>query len=153
MTDAEGEETRKINNFKQRLRDLRKEIDGVETPVIDPADIDVETGEELSERERQTIGDQTIHRDLNWDIWESTHVVAYYPNEEVDLSKGVSDECTRAMDTGKFVFVICPRARQSPFMNIAHKVFKDEEEFFIFFKEHMKTALEHFKRNKQNQNN
>jgi len=148
MTDAEGEETQKIIRFKERLKNLRKEIDGLETPVIDPADIDVETGEELSERERQTIGDQTIHRDLNWDIWESTHIVAYYPNEEVDLSKGVSDECTRGMDTGKFVFVICPRARQSPFMNIAHKVFKDEEEFFIFFKEHMKRALEHFKRHK-----
>ena len=28
------------------------------------------------------------------------------------------------------------------------KVFKDEEEFFTFFKEHMKKALDYFKRNK-----
>jgi len=148
MTDADPVATEKINNFKKRIRGLRKEIDGHETPILDPADIDIETGEGLSQREREAIDDQTVHRDLNWDIGQSTHVVAYYPNDEVDLSKGVSDECTRANETGKFVYVICPRARLSPFMDIAHRVFRDEEEFFTFFREHMKKSLEYFKRNK-----
>jgi len=44
--------------------------------------------------------------------------------------------------------VICPRERLSPFMDIAHKVFRDEEDFFVFFKEHMRNALDYFKRNK-----
>ena len=146
MTDADPVATAKINNFKKRLRELRKTIDGYETPLLDPADIDIETGDGLSEKERQAIDDQTVHRDLNWDVVQATHVVAYYPNDKVDLSKGVSDECTRASETGKYVFVICPRARLSPFMDIAHKVFRDEEEFFVFFREHMKKALNSFKR-------
>lgn len=148
MTDAGGEANKKINSFKERLRDLRKDIDGYETPIIDPADIDVETGDELSEREKEAIAAQTVHRDLNWDIDESTHVVAYYPDSKIDLSKGVSDECTRAREAGKFVYVICPRERQSPFMGIAHKVFRDEEKFFSFFKEHIKGSLDYFKREK-----
>jgi len=146
MTDSAGEANQKIINFKERLRNLRKEIDGEETPIIDPADIDVETGDELSKEEKEAIAEQTIHRDLNWDIGQSTHVVAYYPDDKVDLSKGVSDECTRAREMGKFVFVICPRQRLSPFMDIAHKVFRDEEEFFTFFKAHLEKALEQFRR-------
>ena len=145
MTDAGSDANRRIDNFKTRLRNLRKEIDGKETPIIDPADIDVETDAGLSERIRDTIGAQTVHRDLNRDITQSTHIVAYYPDARA-LSKGVSDECTRGRQTGKFVYVICPREKMSPFMDIAHKVFKDEEEFFAFFREHMKEALEYFKR-------
>jgi len=146
MTEASGEAVQKINNFKERLRNLRKEIDGHETPVIDPADIDVELEEGISKAEKEAIDEQTVHRDLNWDIGQSTHVVAYYPASEVNLSKGVSDECTRARETGKYVFVIIPRAHLSPFMDIAHKVFRDEEEFFSFFKEHMRQLLDSFKR-------
>ncbi len=148
MTDADPVATSRINNFKQRLREIRKSVDGHETPLLDPADIDIETGPELSEKERQAIDDQTVHRDLNWDITQATHVVAYYPNDQVNLSKGVSDECTRANETGKYVFVICPRARLSPFMDIAHKVFRDEDEFFVFFKEHLERVLNNFRRDK-----
>ena len=148
MTDADPVATSKINNFKQKLRELRKTIDGHETPLLDPAEIDIETGEGLGPKERVAIDDQTVHRDLNWDIFQATHVVAYYPDDKVDLSKGVSDECTRALETGKYVFVICPRARLSPFMDIAHKVFRDEDEFFVFFREHMKKTLNDFRRNK-----
>lgn len=148
MTDADPVATSKINNFKQKLRELRKTIDGHETPLLDPAEIDIETGEGLGPKERVAIDDQTVHRDLNWDIFQATHVVAYYPNDKVDLSKGVSDECTRALETGKYVFVICPRARLSPFMDIAHKVFKDEDEFFVFFREHLKKVLGNFRRDK-----
>jgi adenylate kinase len=148
MTDADPVATSKINNFKQKLRDLRKTIDGYETPLLDPAEIDIETGEGLGPKERVAIDDQTVHRDLNWDIFQATHVVAYYPDDKVDLSKGVSDECTRALETGKYVFVICPRARLSPFMDIAHKVFRDEDEFFVFFREHLKKVLGNFRRDK-----
>tara|TARA_Y100000310_G_scaffold145018_1_gene144376 strand:+ start:597 stop:1679 length:1083 start_codon:yes stop_codon:yes gene_type:complete len=146
MTDASLEETEKINKFKQRLRGLRKKIDEVETPIIDPADIDVESGKDLPKKIKSAVDYQTIHRDLNWDITQSTHVVAYYPSDRVDLSKGVSDECTKAMQTGKYVYVICPRKRLSPFMDIAHKVFRDEEKFLKFFKPHMEQSLEQFKR-------
>jgi len=146
MTDADPVSVAKINNFKKRLRELGHELMGREIPLLDPADIDIETGEGLGEKEREAIDDQTVHRDLNWDIVQSTHVVAYYPNDSVDLSKGVSDECTRANETGKYVFVICPRARLSPFMDIAHKVFRDEEEFFVFFKEHLTKVLPGFRR-------
>lgn len=150
MTDADPISTQKINNFKERLKNLRKEIDGYKTPLIDPADIDVESGAGLTEKEMQAINEQTVHRDLNWDVAQSTHVIAYYPNDKVDLSKGVSDECTRANETGKYVYVICPRARLSPFMDIAHKVFRDEEEFFIFFKEHLIKTLPYFVRKTHN---
>jgi adenylate kinase len=148
MTDAGGEANRKIINFKDRLRNLRKEIDGYETPMIDPADIDIETGNELSEKEREAINRQTVHRDLNWDVGQSTHVVAYYPDDKVNLSKGVSDECTRARETGKFVYVICPRKNLSPFMDIADRVFREEEEFFEFFRPKMEEDLKTFKREK-----
>jgi len=146
MTDADPISTQKINNFKLKLRSLRKEIDEKETPIIDPADIDIETDANLSQKIKDTIGTQTVHRDLNWDITQATHVVAYYPDAKASISKGVSDECTKARQTGKFVFVICPRENISPFMEIAHKVFKTEEEFFTFFKEHLKSSLESFKR-------
>ena len=146
MTDASPADTRKINNFKKKLRNMRKSIDSYETPVIDPADIDVETNPELTLKERIAIDRHTVHRDLNWDIGEATDVVAYYPNPEIDLSKGVGDECTRAFEDGKFVYVISPRARLSPFMFRATRLFKDENEFFKFFKPHMKESLEKLKR-------
>ncbi len=146
MTEVSGEDKQKIINFKEKLKNLRKEIDGQETPIIDPADIDVEPEEGISKAEKDAIDRQTVHRDLNWDIGQATHVVAYYPSSEVSLSKGVSDECTRARETGKYVFVIIPKAHLSPFMDIAHKIFKDEEEFFVFFKEHIRQSLEYFKR-------
>jgi hypothetical protein len=50
------------------------------------------------------------------------------------------------MQLGKTVFVICPRKNISPFMEIAHKVFQDEEEFFKFFKPHMTQALLDYQR-------
>lgn len=146
MTDADPIATQKINNFKARLRSLRKEIDGRETPIIDPADIDIEIDSNMPHRIKETIDSQTVHRDLNWDVAQATHVVAYYPDDKASLSKGVSDECTKARQTGKFVFVICPRERISPFMEIAHKVFRDEEEFFNFFRPHVKESLEYYKR-------
>lgn len=145
MTDAASEANRKILKFKSDLRELRKEIDGIETPVIDPAYVDVET-ENINERERETIDAQTVHRDLNWSVKQSTHVVAYYPDEKVSLSKGVSDEIKEGMETGKFVYVIFPRERRSPFTKNVHGIFKNEDEFFEFFKEQMKADLERFKR-------
>lgn len=146
MTDAASDANKKILEFKERLRELRKGIDGMETPVIDPADIDVETGNELTEPERNAIDAQTVHRDLYWDIKQSTHVVAFYPDEKISLSKGVSDELKEGMETGKFVYVIFPRERRSPFTNNVHGIFKNEDEFFEFFKEQMKTDLERFGR-------
>jgi len=146
MTDAASDANSKIVNFKARLRGLRTQIDGMETPVIDPADIDVETGNELTEPERKAIDAQTVHRDLYWDIRQSTHVVAFYPDEKISLSKGVSDELKEGMETGKFVYVIFPRERRSPFTNNVHGIFRNEDEFFEFFKEQMKTDLERFRR-------
>jgi adenylate kinase len=146
MTDSNSPANDKIINFKKELRNLRNEIDNKETPIIDPADIDIETNPELDDITKNTINTHTVHRDLNWDIWQATHVIAYYPDEKISLSKGVSDECTRARETGKFVYVICPRKNISPFMEIADKVFKNEEDFFKFFKTHMKWALEYYKR-------
>jgi adenylate kinase len=146
MTDAEGPATQKINEFKERLKELRVGIDGYRTPLIDPADIDVEEDRGLEQRIKNAVFAHTVHRDLVWDIEAATHVVAYYPDPEMDLSKGVSDECTRATELGKNVYVICPRERQSPFMGIATQVFRDEEEFFEFFGPHMREALEYFER-------
>ena len=148
MTDASPERTQKIVNFKTRLKNLGKNINGIETPMMDPADIDIENDSNLSDRIKDTIAAQTVHRDLNWDIGQATHIVSYYPDDKIDLSKGVSDEDTRGLEDGKFVYVICPRKRKSPFMDIAHKVFSDEEEFFSFFEGHMKWALEYYARKK-----
>jgi len=147
MTDASPEATRKINEFKKRLREVRKKIDGRETPIIDPADIDIESEEGLSQREIDAIRWHTVHRDLNWYVRKSSHTIAFYPDDKTQLSKGVGDECTRAMDVGRNVYVICPRENTSPFLDIAHKVFKDEEEFFNFFEEHLKNKLKSYERN------
>jgi adenylate kinase len=153
MTDADEETTAKINRFKERLRNLRKEIDGKETPIIDPADIDVEEDKILGEKVLDAINTHTVHRDLYWDIRQATHVISIYPDEKSPLSKGVSDEDTKAMLTGKFVTVIYPKTRRSPFMDIAHEVFTNEEEFFEYFKKKMTEDLERFKRkNDSNEN-
>ena len=100
MTDADPVAVDKIDNFKEKLKNLRIEVDGLESPIIDPADIDVEEGNHLDPRVIACINRQTIHRDLNWDIEQATHVIAYYPDPKIDISKGVTDECTRAIETG-----------------------------------------------------
>jgi len=146
MTDADPVRTRKIEDFKGNLRRLRIPIDNQETPIIDPADIDIESPAGLKPEEVDAISRHTVHRDLNWDVAQSTHVIAYYPDDKISLSKGVGDECTRAMQTGKYVYVICPREKISPFMEICHKVFRSEGEFFEFFAEKMKEDLRYFRR-------
>ena len=146
MTDATPSDTRRINAFKKKLRGMRKKIDGYTTPLIDPADIDIDSQRIVNPRERRTIDRQCVNRDLYWDVKQSTHVVAFYPNARVDLSKGVSDECTVGHYMGKTVFLITPRKRLSPFMDIVTKIFPNEDEFFKFFKPHMREAIEFYKR-------
>jgi adenylate kinase len=146
MTDATPADFRRIDGFKERLRGLRKKIDGYETPMLDPADIDVEPAEGISQREKQAIDRHTVHRDLNWDVEQSTDIVAFYPNKKIDLSKGVSDECTTGHRTGKNVYVISPRARLSPFMYIAKGIFRKEDDFFDFYEPQMRESLEFLRR-------
>lgn len=136
MTDASPETTAKINEFKVNLRGLTRKHLGLdlETPVIDPADIDIETGEGLSDEERDAIARHTIFRDLEWDVGKASHVIAYYPNAETDLSAGVMHECIRGMETSKHVYLITPRVRKSPFLEKnATKVFPTRAEFLEFF--------------------
>jgi hypothetical protein len=146
-----------VTSFKQKLLDLGKEINDLPTPVIDPRDIDIETkrlikkytsSEEELIRTGDSIDSQTVLRDLDWYIKRATHVVAYYP-EGTTVSKGVSDECTQAHKIGKDVFVIYPYDRQSPFMGISHETFKNADEFFEFFPDHMKKMMNYYKRKKK----
>jgi hypothetical protein len=137
---------------------LGKDINGIPTPIIDPRTIDIEKDNEilelmgeLSEKEieriKRTIDRHTIHRDLNWYVGKATHVIAYYPDGS-KVSKGVTDECTRAYQTGKNVYVVFHEQNKSPFMEIAHGVYRNEEEFFDFFKIHMEEKIREYRRKK-----
>lgn len=136
MTDANGEADAKITQFKERLLDVGRQLNGLPTPLIDPRTIDIESGAGVSPKEERAIRLQTIHRDLNWYIAQSSDQVAYYP-PGTTLSKGVSDETTRGFETGKNVFVIYPSEHTSPFMDIATRVFTSEAEFFDFYPQYM----------------
>jgi len=145
MTGISAEQNDKISEFKKKLLHFGKEMNGLATPLIDPRDIDIETGEGLSDRTKMIIRRQTVHRDLNWYIRQATDVIAFYP-EGTNISKGVSDESTRGFETGKSAFVVFPKKTTSPFMDIATKVFHSESEFFEFFPSYMERRLEQFKR-------
>ena len=145
MTEASGEANKKISEFKENLLNIGRKINKLPTPVIDPRNIDIETGEGLSEKIQKTIRRQTVHRDLNWYIPQATDVIAFYP-KGTNISKGVSDESTRGFETGKNAFVIFPKQETSPFMDIAKRVFKNEQEFFEFFPDYMKKTLKLYKR-------
>jgi len=146
MTEANSKQNRRVNDFKRRLLDIGGKINGIPTPIIDPRDIDVETGEGLPDRTRRILRRQTVHRDLNWYIPKATDLIAFYP-EGTNISKGVSDESTRGFEVGKNTFVIFSKKSTSPFMDIAKRVFHSEDEFFEFFPRYMKERLEQFKRN------
>lgn len=151
MTDANAETTQKIVDFKNELRGLRRKVlgnpDEWDIPLLDPADIDVETGEGLSESDRDAIGRHTVKRDLDWDIGTATHVISYYPNETTNLSAGVTHEYVEALKTGKDVYVICPRKRRSPFLDKnSIKFFETKEEFMAFFEKKIVEDLERFRR-------
>jgi len=150
MTDADDETTKKINEFKYELRNLRKKLYGeneLEIPLIDPAEIDIETGDGISDSEKEAIGQHTIYRDLKWDVGKATHTIAYYPNAETDLSAGVTHECIEAKQTGKHVYLITPRVKKSPFLEFsALEQFEDKERFLQFFTEKIVEDLKTYKR-------
>lgn len=148
MTYADEEANDKTSEFKERLLAVGKKINNLPTPVVDPRDIDIETGKGLSDSEKKAIERQTVHRDLNWYIKQATDLIAYYP-EGTTISKGVSDESTRGFEAGKNAFVIYPAKNKSPFMGIATRVFESEKEFFKFFPEYMKQRIEFFRRSNQ----
>lgn len=149
MTDASGRANQRVSDFKEKLLKVGKELTGKPTPIIDPRDIDIETEKGLSERTREAIRRHTVHRDLNWYIPEVTDVVADYPEGiNVEISKGVSDECTRGLETGKSVHLICDREKRSPFMDLVTNFYQIEEEFFNFFPGYVKERLEEFRREK-----
>jgi adenylate kinase len=145
MTDASSKENDQISAFKARILETGKEIYGLPTPLIDPRDIDIETGAELSESEKRAIRIQTVHRDMDWYIGEVTTLVAFYP-EGAPLSKGVSDESTRGHETGKDAFIIYSKEFTSPFMDLSKGVFRSADEFLTFFPEYMRRSVEFHKR-------
>ncbi|MBI4441498.1 AAA family ATPase [Candidatus Woesearchaeota archaeon] len=151
MTGITKEQNQKISEFKARLLEFGKTLNGGTLPIIDPRSIDMETGENLDQRVEIAIRRQTNHRDLNWYIGvDASDLVAYYP-PGTGLSRGVSDETVRGLETGKNTFVIYPRARSmtSPFMDRARVVFEDENTFFDYFKEYLPRRLEQLKRSGQ----
>ncbi|MEI6731217.1 MAG: AAA family ATPase [archaeon] len=149
MTDADAETTMKIVEFKKNLRNLGRDVLGLglETPVIDPADIDIESDVGLSPEEKDAIKWHTIHRDLKYDVGKATHVIAYYPNARTDLSMGVGHECIEGINTGKHVYLITPRVNRSPFLEKNAKIyFPTAEEFLAFFRTKFKEDWENLKR-------
>jgi len=150
MTDASAETTAQINQFKSDLRNLRKKIDGpdaLEIPLIDPADIDIETGEGLAREETEAIAQHTIYRDLKWDVGKAKVTIAYYPNPETDLSAGVTHECIEAKQTGKDVYLITPRVKMSPFLEFsALQQFATKEDFMAFYEKKIVEDLARFSR-------
>jgi adenylate kinase len=146
MTDASQDDTRKIESFKAKLRDSRKSIDNFQVPLNDPADIDIERDKGLSEAIKDTIDRQTIIRDYKY-IWQGTHTIAYCPSVKTPVSKGQGDEIKEAHDLGKYVFLVSPKPKEelSPFYKYVHGIFK-EDEFFTFWQDHLKSALESYRR-------
>ncbi len=150
MTDADSEANDMVTNFKKKLLNLGEDINYLPTPIIDPRHIDIEPNELIMEnvdgknflfkKAKRTVDRHTVHRDLNWYIPKATHIIAYYP-QGTEVSKGVTDECTRAFETGKYVYVVFHRDNKSPFMELAHNVFRNEEEFFKFFPEHIEEQI------------
>jgi adenylate kinase len=145
MTEASSEQDQRITQFRDKLLNVGKKINGLPTPLIDPRHIDMETGESLSEQTKEYIRRHTVHRDLRWYIPQVTDLVAFYP-EGTNISKGVSDETTRGFETGKNAFVIFPKKTTSPFMDIAKRVFHSEEEFFKFFPSYMESRMKQLER-------
>ena len=148
MTGITQEQNQHINDFKAKLLALGKEITNGILPVIDPRSIDIETGEDMDSKVEMAIRRQTNHRDLNWYIGiDASDLVAYYP-PGAGLSRGVSDETVRGLETGKNTFVIYQQARSkvSPFMDRAKVVFEDELSFFEYFREYLPKRLEQLKR-------
>lgn len=146
MTSASPEADAKITEFKERLLDIGRRLNGLPTPLIDPRTIDIEDGAGVSPAEERAIRVQTVHRDLNWYIHEASDLVAYYP-AGTSISKGVSDESTRGFETGKNTFVIYPSSHTSPFMDIASRVFASEDEFFDFYLAYVEKRTEDLSRN------
>jgi adenylate kinase len=148
MTDANSAENRKISEFKDMLSKIYLDITAKPLPIIDPRDIDIETGAGLSHIEEIAIRNQTNHRDLNWWIGiDATDQVAYYP-EGAPISKGVSDETNKGHETGKNTFVVYSKENRSPFMDRTKQVFRTEQEFFEFFRQYIPIRLAQLERRK-----
>lgn len=145
MTDATPEDTAKIAEFKQFLRESRKEIDGMLVPINDPADIDIETDPALPANVRAAIDAQTVRRDYQY-IWQSIGMVAFYPSEKTPLSKGSDDELKEAKDSGKFAFLVSPRKRLSPFYKEYNGIFRDLNDFRPFWMQFLREQLEFYRR-------
>ena len=140
MTEASTEADAKIAEFKKQLLNLGRRLTGLPTPLIDPRTIDIESGAGLSQQEETIVRRHTVHRDLNWYITEASDLVAFYP-KGAKLSKGVSDESTRGFETGKNVYVVYPTNHTSPFMDIATRVFVNDNEFFKFYEGYMPSRI------------
>jgi len=136
MTDASSEADDQITDFKEQILDIGRQLTGLATPLIDPRTIDIETGDDISDKEEKAIRIQTVHRDMNWYIAQASDLIAFYPPSTI-LSKGVSDESTRGFETGKNAFVVYSGQYTSPFMDISTRVFKSAAEFFDFFPDYM----------------
>jgi len=145
MTDADPEAKLLISHFKEKLLNIGRNINGLPTPIVDPRHIDLESDKNLDKETILINEHQTVHRDLNWYIPQSTHIIICYPPES-HISLGVSHEQIRAHESGKHVFIVNPKERLSPFILKSHILFKTGDEFFQFFPEHMKKTLEFYKR-------
>ena len=102
MTEASESVKQEISDFNTRLLQVGRDIEGynLTTPVIDPRYIDIESDSGMTSREKEINENQTIHRDLNWYITPSTHVIAYFPSKGPS-STGASQEIQRAYEQGK----------------------------------------------------
>lgn len=144
MTNASEEVKARVSEFYEKLLNLGRGINGRPTPIIDPRHIDIEK-DVLEGRVKRSIDKQTVERDMEWYIPKVTHIVVCYPPES-EISAGASYESLKSYASGKHVSVIFPRKEKSPFIDEAQEVFKNEDEFFDFFKGHMKEKIEEFKR-------
>jgi hypothetical protein len=148
MTGITPEQNQRIEDFKNRLMDLGKKIVKMDIPIIDPRNIDMETGADLSYKVERAIRRHTNHKDLNWYIGrDASDLVAIYP-EGTAISKGVSDETIRGLESGKNTFVIYPKphSNTSPFMDRAKKVFENETEFFEYYEKYLPQRLKELER-------
>jgi len=85
---------------------------------------------------QEAIREQIVARDYQL-IDQSDMIIGYLPtlkDGNPAVSVGVTSELKYAHEAGKHVYLICPSEQgRSPFLEVAHEIFKSREECMAFF--------------------
>jgi hypothetical protein len=151
ITDANKKEREEISNIKDQMDQVAQKNYGWHTPIIDPRDIDIDSGKGITKKEEQAFRMHTVYRDEKIFIAQATGLVAYHTKpknpKKMLWSVGVSDESKEGSESGKDVFNVMPgRDFYSPFLDRATENFSSLKDFFKFFPDYVRERTEALKR-------